>query len=370
MDLSLVDEAVTWLEKANADLEPELLSAHDARALLTLYARAEKLAAFGKTTLSRKLDDAAELARVSGTSMGKARTTVETARILTEAPRASDAFSGGELSLDQAQEIAGAELARPDAAEELVALAQEEPFHVLRNAARRVRLEAEQHRDLAERQRAARSARSHRDELGMIHLHLAFEPHVGTPIVARAEAEAARMQRDARRESRSEPFQRHLADAFAALLAGSGRGSARRPELVVLVSHEVARRGWSEVKDGEVCKIPGVGPVPPPVAKRIAEDAFLTGLFYDGTDLRHLRRWTRNTPVEVRLALELGPPPDFDGIVCTDCGNRFRTENDHTEPHIAGGPASLGNLHPRCWSCHRAKTKRDRRSGRLKPAEP
>jgi hypothetical protein len=56
---------------------------------------------------------------------------------------------------------------------------------MLQDKARKTKLEAEQHKDLADRQRAARCARSHSDELGMINIHLALEPHVGTPIVAR-----------------------------------------------------------------------------------------------------------------------------------------------------------------------------------------
>ena len=92
----------------------------------------------------------------------------------------------GDVSLDQAAEIAKAEESCPGAASELVKTAQERPFHVLKDEARRVKLEAEQHRGLAERQHAARSARWHNDELGMTNIHLRLEPHVGTPIVARA----------------------------------------------------------------------------------------------------------------------------------------------------------------------------------------
>jgi 5-methylcytosine-specific restriction endonuclease McrA len=114
-----------------------------------------------------------------------------------------------------------------------------------------------------------------------------------------------------------------------------------------------------------VCKIPGVGPVAPSVARSLAADAFLSGVFYDGKDLRHMRRWTRNIPVEVKIALQLGAPPDFDGVRCVDCGNRFRNENDHVEPHVIGGPASTDNLKPRCWPCHQAKTARDRKAGKL-----
>ena len=88
-------------------------------------------------------------------------------------------------------------------------------------------------------------------------------------------------------------------------------------------------------------------------------------MLYDGVDLRNIRRWTRNIPVEVRVALELGKPPEFDGIRCAVCGNRFRTENDHVEPHVGGNPASLNNLDPLCWSCHQEKTERDRKAGKL-----
>jgi hypothetical protein len=138
----------------------------------------------------------------------------------------------------------------------------------------------------------------------------------------------------------------------------------------VLVSHEVIKRGWKDVSEGEVCKIPGVGPVAPRVAREIARDAFLNGVFYDGDDLRHFARWTRNIPIPVLIALELGDPPTFDGVCCVDCGNRFRTEFDHLEARVASGPTSTTNLNPRCWSCHRTKTDRDRKAGKLTPPEP
>jgi hypothetical protein len=371
MEVALVGEAIEALEKANANLQPELLPDPEARKLLAAYAKAGRLVDFGVAALTRKVDDASEVARATGTSMGKAKATVTTGKVLGASEDLSDALRHGDISLDQAAEIAKAEESAPGAAEELVAVAQDEAFHVLRDKARKTKLEAEQRKGLAGRQRVARAARSYSDELGMVHVHLALEPHVGTPIVNRAEAEAGRLLRGAKKKDKAEPFERHLADAYAAMLSGGpGKGRAKRPELVVLVSHEVATRGWRDVKAGEVCKIPGVGPLSPQVAREIARDAFLTGLFYDGTDLRHMRRWTRNTPVEVRLALELGEPPEFDGVRCKDCGNRFRNENDHVEPHAAHGPASTDNLKHRCKSCHDAKTARDRKAGKLKPPEP
>jgi len=366
----IVTDAVELLEKANANLEPELLTMESARRQLDEYARAEKLASYGRTVLAARIDDAATVARATGTSMGQAKKMVETGASLRDAPEVGDALAHGEVSLDQAAEIARAEQASPGSAGDLLRVAKEESFHVLRDEARRVKLEAEQHRGLAERQRESRRARSYTDDLGMVNINLRLQPHIAIPIVNRAEADAARLYRAAKKNNEQEPFDRHLADAYAQMLCGRGKGPTTRPELVVLVSHEVAKRGWTDVRDGEVCKIPGIGPVAPSVAKEIAADAFLTGLFYDGSDLTKIRRWTRNVPVEVRLALELGAPPDFDGFNCVDCGNRFRNERDHVEPHNQHGPASLDNLEPRCWPCHRAKTERDRKAGKLTPPPP
>jgi hypothetical protein len=378
---------IEMFEKANADLEPDLMTQAEVERAFELYARAERLVAYGKALLARRMDEA-KVARVSGTSLGKAKAVVATGKAMESSPELTDALQHGEVSLDQAAEIAAAEQSAPGAAAELLRVAEAGPFHVLRDEARRVKLEAEQHRDLGARQRAARSARSHTDALGMIDIHLKLEPHVGTPVVARAEAEAQRLLRTAKAAAREgeaaarraaavavpqvEPFERYLADAFAKLLSGEGEGKGRttRPELVILVSHEVAKRGWRDVREGELCKIPGVGPVAPQVAKDIARDAFLTGVFYDGRDLRNIKRWSRSRPVEVAVALELGEPPAFDGVACTDCGNRFRTEFDHLDPHIARGPSSYDNLKPRCWSCHQKKTERDRRAGKLKPPDP
>jgi hypothetical protein len=372
MSDALIDQAIELLEKANADLEPELLPTPLARRLLASYARARRLVDFGIADLSRKVDDASEVAKVTGISMGHAKAVVATGKVLGGSKELSSALQHGDVSLDQAHEIAAAEESAPGAAHELVAVAQEQPFHVLKNKARKTKLEAEQHKDLAARQRAARFGRNHSDELGMVHIHLSLEPHVGTPIVARAEAEASRLAKNAKAsgEGPKEPFERYLADAYASLLSGSGTGRAKRPELVVLVSHEIVTRGWSDVKDGEVCKIPGVGPVAPQVAKEIAQDAFLSGVFYDGKDLRHFKRWTKNIPIGVLIALELGEPPEFDGVSCVDCGNRFRTEFDHVTPRFRQGPTSQPNLKPRCWRCHQAKSERDRKAGRSKPPEP
>src|SRR5436190_1970930 len=81
-ELDPLDGAIELLEKANAGLEPELLCAADARVRLDSYARAQKLVTFGIVALSRKIDDATQVARATGTSIGKAKETVATGKVM------------------------------------------------------------------------------------------------------------------------------------------------------------------------------------------------------------------------------------------------------------------------------------------------
>ena len=131
MELGSVREVAERLEALNAELEPELLPAPLARELLAVYARVERLAAFGVATLARKIDDASVLARATGSSIGKAKAVVSTGNVMGSSPELSAALQHGEISLDQAVEIASAEESAPGAAAELVEVAQKEAFHVL-----------------------------------------------------------------------------------------------------------------------------------------------------------------------------------------------------------------------------------------------
>jgi hypothetical protein len=73
MAASNVTDAVELLAKANANLEPDLLTMESARRQLDEYARAEKLASYGRTVLAARIDEAATVARTTGTSMGRPR---------------------------------------------------------------------------------------------------------------------------------------------------------------------------------------------------------------------------------------------------------------------------------------------------------
>ena len=362
MEVGLLAEAADLVGRANRLVERAArggTKGHqpgEVRALVAAYGRLVKLASAGGATAARQMGDPATFARAAGTSLTKARQAVKTATEASVTPEVAAAFGAGELSVEQASEITKTESASPGSAPKLLERVRGgAPLHVLREDARRLRLEAQDPHDLARRQHESRYLRHGVTDTGMVRLEAELQPHVGAPLVSRLQGEAKRLSRHA---DGAEPFPRYLADALAGLDAG--KGTARgRTEMVVLVSHGVAKRGWDDVRDDEVCKIPGVGPISPPTARALADDAFLSGLFYDGQDLRHIRRFGRHIPASIKVALELGEPPEFDGRRCVDCGNRFWLETDHHEPRAVGGETALDNLEDRCDPCHTKKTRRE-----------
>ena len=258
MKFTEIDELIGQFEKYNINLEPEVLGTDAARALLSRYAKIKKLASYGEAMLAARLDDATAVAKEGGVSVGQAKATVDTGKSLKGADEVREAFKSGELSVDQATEIAKAEHASPGSSSELLKAAPEDSFQTLREKSRKIVLEAEQHRGLAKRQREARRARSFKDDLGMISINLLLEPQVGAPIVNRAEVEAGRLFRAAKRDGLHEPFERHLADAYASLLSSSGSTiKGPKPELVVLVSHGITQRGGRRFKRAKCARSPG-----------------------------------------------------------------------------------------------------------------
>jgi len=111
----------------------------------------------------------------------------------------------------------------------------------------------------------------------------------------------------------------------------------------------------------------GGGPVPVSVVREALEhDAFLKAVIHDGVRIDTVVHYGRHIKAELRTALELGKPPDLDGVTCADgCGRRYNLEWDHVDPVANNGPTSFDNLEPRCWAHHQDKTERDRLAGLL-----
>lgn len=360
-----------------AALEPEMLDAAECVTLVADLARLEKACAVARARLAARgaacgayrsegYGRAADwLADAAGTSTVDAERAFAVAQAVDELPLLRDALLAGDLSIAQAHEVVTTAEACPGTEATMVAVANQSSLRSLREEGRRRRLDAIDAGELHRRQHAARFHRHWRDENGMIRYTGAMVPEHGVAFMNRLDAEADRRWRSAERAGRPEPRERHAADAFAVLVCGGGAGRGggaadgerRRPGAEVVFV--------CEVPSGD-CHIVGGGPVPRSVVQdALRAGAFVKAVMHDGVKIDTVAHYGRRIPAAVRTALELGDPPRFDGIRCVDCGRHLGLEWDHIDPLANGGQTARGNLAPRCRSCHRDKTERDRRAGLL-----
>jgi hypothetical protein len=153
-------------------------------------------------------------------------------------------------------------------------------------------------------------------------------------------------------------------DAAAGKFAGApGRAPAT---IVVRVDKRAFDRGRSE--PGEVCEIPGVGPIPVSVAQKLSGDAILKALITDGTDVRSISHLGRTIPAKLRTAVEEAYPE----CAVEDCHVDRHLEIDHKQPVARGGKTELANLQRLCHHHHDEKTLAENhaRAGPAPPDDP
>ena len=362
--------------------DPKRCTGEDAAALAEELAATEKACAAARVLAAARtaecgahrqkgFADAADwLARTSGTSVGEAKTALATAKALDAMSETRAAVTSGELSLAQATEVVKTEAACPGSEAALLGVARSGTLRDLRERATRTRLGAIDPEDLHRHQHEARHYRHWRTGLGNVGFRGELPPEVGLPFVNRLDAETDRLIRQAKREGRREQREAHAADAFVKLAAGSGKGKIRTADLVVVCDLRALRRGHAH--SGEPVHLVGGGPVPVSLVRELADDAFLKAVLHDGVELHTVKHFGRHIPAEIRTALELGRPPDFDGVRCgaANCDRRHHLEWDHEDPNVNWGPTCYRNLQPLCWPHHQEKTARDRRAGLLGPRPP
>ena len=352
--------------------EPGLHPGDDCAALVSVLARLEKVCAAARARAAVRAASCGAvrekgfvrasdwLACETGTSLGEAERALELVSQLDALPATRDAVVAGELSVQQAQEIAATVAAGGATEHQMLEVARSRDLRGLRDEGRKRRLAAVDVEQLHARQRAARSHRHWRDEHGMIRYSGALPPDVGVPMMKRVEIETDRAWRAARSGGGMvEPRERLAADAVARLITEGGTGRAPRADVVFV--HEIAT-GTSHILGG--------GPVPVSTVRAALAHGFVKAVLHDGTKIDTVAHYGRRVPAVLRTALELGDPPAFDGVACVDCGRQLGLEWDHLDPIANGGITALGNLRARCKPCHADKTERDRRAGLLGPSPP
>lgn len=352
------------LRQQVTSFEPERTSGPDAARLLEAFVAIEKLAAAGKLLAARRVESsnvwrkdghrsaADMMARQTGTGLGSAINTLQTARQLGSLPATEDALRDGRLSEAQTREIAGAAIHKPDAEDELVEAAGQQTMNNLKLRCRRVRATADDGTSRYEKIRRGRYLRHWTDNEGAVRFDARLTPDEGAKLVAVVKSESARLAAEGRRCGRHEPMAAYAADALVGLAAtGPADGSSAPTTMVhVRVDHQALLRG--RLEPGEICEIPGIGPIPVAAARRLAEDSILNVLVTNGVDVTAVGHAGRTIPASIRRAIVERDPQ----CVVPGCDIRDGLEIDHVIPVNERGPTKLDNLARLCHWHHYLKT--------------
>ena len=355
------------------DLDPEMLSGTDAARLLAVYAEIEHLAAAGRLLAARRVESsnvwrrtghrsaAAHVAEATGTGIGPAITALETARHLGSLPATDEAVRQGRLSETQVTQIAGAAILQPDAEQSLVEAAARQPLSVLKLRCKRVRAAGKDQRSTYDAIRRGRYLRNWVEDNGAVRFDARLTPDEGARLLAAVTTETGRLAAASRNVGLKEPDKALAADALVALACrttsdddtyGTSTGRVGTPAATVHVRVDHAALVRGHVEHGELCEIPGIGPVPVEVARRLAVDSVLNVLVTDGVDVTAVAHSGRTVPAALRRALIERDPE----CVVPGCATRDGLEIDHLRPFAEGGPASLANLARMCHWHHYLKT--------------
>ncbi len=355
-----------------AGLEPDLITSAQAAELFGLFAELTRLASAGQVLLGPRAAEsdawkieghrspASWVAKETGIGLGEAIATLETAERLRSLPATTEALRSGTLSAPQVREIAAAAVQRPSAEVELIEAAATGTLKGLKDLSRRVRAVAGSAQAENERYEAVRKGRFFRhwsDPDGAFRGEFKLTPDDGIRMLGALEMRANELFDEARRAEIREPSAAYRADALVDLVTRPSGGGTRKsgaPAVVHLrVDARALRRGY--VEDGEVCEIPGVGPVPVATARGLLPEAFVKILVSDGVDVLSVSHVGRAVSAHVRSAIEERDPI----CVVPGCDVATGLEIDHWQVDFGDeGPTELANLARLCHFHHQLKTYR------------
>jgi hypothetical protein len=304
------------------------------------------------------------MAEMTGSSVRHALDLLEAAEAMRTLPATEAKFRSGALTERQAIEVASAAVMDATSEAELLELAELESFVELQRAAARVRAAAtdedERHRRAHRRRHfrhwldvegAFRFSGSLTAEAGAV-LMAGLEPH--RQMLSRRTAEADRPKSHKRRRDSDAAV---AADALVEMArhgAGAQPLDPLRPTpaavVHVRVDHAALQRGHRQ--QGEVCEVPGVGPVTVAWVGSLLADAAVAALAVEDGQVLKVAHLGRVIPAKVRTALVERDQT----CVVPGCAKDCDLEIDHIRPIAAGGRTELANLCRLCRFHHYLKT--------------
>jgi hypothetical protein len=337
-----LETAAAMLDEAMAELDPAALDGRRALRTMRLFTRIKNVASAGEGRMARRFDEtrvwardghrsgAHAVASATGTSVGAATSTLQTAERLEHLGNTAEAFAKGKLSPAQAAEIAHAASEVPDAEDELLLKVRDERFAPFRDRCRRVAASAHDPLERAKRINAVRSCRTWTDAEGGWNLSARGTPADGGRIMAVLGAEADRVFKAARARGDRDPLDAYRFDALRNLTTRDGAATSSGPNAHVHVNVDaealLALKGMS----GATCEIPGLGAIPVEDARAMLGDALLTVIIKKGVDVTTVAHHGRTVPTAIRRAVEARDPE----CVVEGCTVRDQLDLHHIIPWV------------------------------------
>ncbi len=366
-DARRVREAADALAAAVAEIDLGSMVPATHRELVALGERIERTGRAVKSMAAAKVaesavwqgegDRSAEdwLARTTGTTRAEAAKELRCGRDLQLVPEVSKAAAAGELSVKQAEAIAGAAAVDPTAAGRLLESSRGKGLRELQDECRATRTNADPDPEATRaRIQAQRSYRTWTDPDGTGHLHLTGPTDVIARVDNAVRHRCDRIFRDARRDGRREATDAYAFDAAVELLTSEADRvpvpAGADAKIIVRVDLDALLRG--RTLDGETCEIAGLGPIPVSIAREWMDDAFLAAIVTKGTEISKVVHLGRKFTSEQRTALQWRDP------VCArkGCDNRLGLQYDHFEDWADTHTTRVSAGRRFCPPCHRLKT--------------
>ena len=280
-------------------------------------------------------------------------------------PVTQAALRNGTLSNAQAVEVARGAIVSPNSETQLLNLAKHATVRDLRDASGRVVAAATDEAARDKRIHNSRFLKSWRDPDGAFIIKGRMTVANGALVMAALKPIQDEIFKAARKSGAHERPEAYAADALMALCekanhraSGSNAGAnatekrASRPNAVINIRVDINALKRGHTENGEVCEIPGVGPIPVATAAEYLGEAFLKLLVIDGVDIKTVAHMGRAIPAPLRTALE-----ERDRVCqVPTCDMSIGLEIDHIKPFAEGGAASLENLIRLCKRHHLQKT--------------
>ena len=349
-------------------LDPKSLDKEQAHELFEEFVLIERLGAAGKSLTGLQAAEtnawwnhkspAHYMASRSKCSVNHAAYMLHAVEDMQHLPETEKAFRAGALTEMQAIEVVSAAMMDNASEQYLLELSELESMARLHEQASRVRAAAMSEDEKAKRAHKSRELRHWTDVEGVFRLAARMTPESGAVVMACLQPFFQEITRKAAKDKVKERAAAHMADALVEM---AERSRCTPPDAVRLgpgavvnlrLDYAAIERGYLE--RGEICEVPGIGPIPLKAAKAFLGDSYRVGILIEGEDIKSVKGLGHSIPDRLRRAVY--ERDDFRCVVpgcSTDyCGHDI----DHVKPVEKGGETKLYNLALLCRWHHSLKT--------------